>query len=179
MPVPAFALRAIHVDVPWTTLRVSNRPPTGHLLPTDTQRPTTLFIIRETLNYPMTQLLAYSAPVTVQTIGATAVQCRYYLKPATVSTHRVRRNIFTLDSATFTQNMLQVPCQQGPILGFDWVKDQLEKLGLSNIRRVKECYWMRNGYRRYLAPFHYCREVGLEKLFYGGGHVKVIADKAL
>ncbi len=88
-------------------------------------------------------------------------------------------NLFTLDSATFAQNMLQVPCQQGSKLGFDWAKCQLERLGLSNIRRVKERYWMRNDYRKFLAPLHYHREVGIARLLYGGGHVKVIADKPL
>lgn len=86
-------------------------------------------------------------------------------------------NLFTLDSATFTQNVLQVPIQQGAKLGFDWMKEELNSIGLKNIRRVKEQYWIRNDYRKYLAPLHYFREEGLAKILYGGGHVKVICQK--
>lgn len=85
--------------------------------------------------------------------------------------------LFTLDSATFTQNMLQVPIQQGPTLGFEWAKKELENIGMSNIRRVKERYWIRNDYRKFLAPLHYFRELEVARLLYGGGHVKIVAEK--
>ena len=87
------------------------------------------------------------------------------------------QRLFTLDSSTFTQNMLQVPIQQGPSLGFDWIKAQLESLGLKNIRRVKEQYWVRNDFRKYLAPLHYYREAEISRLLYGNGHVKVVCEK--
>jgi ubiquinone/menaquinone biosynthesis C-methylase UbiE len=87
------------------------------------------------------------------------------------------QGLFTLDSSTFTQNILQVPVQQGPKMGFDWIKTQLESLGLKNIRRVKERYWVRNDYRKYLAPLHYYHETEISQLLYGNGHVKVICEK--
>jgi len=87
------------------------------------------------------------------------------------------QRLFTLDSATFTQNMLQVPVQQGPKMGFDWIKSQLESLGLKKVRRVKERYWVRNDYRKYLAPLHYYHETEISRLLYGNGHVKVICEK--
>lgn len=87
-------------------------------------------------------------------------------------------DLFTLDSATFFQNMLQVPIQQGPKLGFGWVRSELEELGMQDIRRVKEAYWIRNDFRKYLAPLHYFRSEGLAKTLYGGGHVRVVAKKA-
>jgi len=86
-------------------------------------------------------------------------------------------DLFTLDSQTFTQNMLQVPIQQGNKLGFNWLKTQLKSCGLKNIRRIKERYWIRNDYRKYLAPIHYYKKNNISKLFYGDGHVKVIAQK--
>jgi len=85
--------------------------------------------------------------------------------------------LFTLDSTTFIQNALQVPVQQGPTLSFEWVKKELEAIGLSNIRRISDRYWIRNDFRKYLAPLHYYRNLEIARLFYGGGHVKVIAQK--
>ncbi len=85
--------------------------------------------------------------------------------------------LFTLDSTTFIQNVLQVPIQQGTTLGFNWVKKELEANGLYNIRRISERYWIRNDFRKYLAPLHYYRDLEIARLFYGGGHVKVIAEK--
>jgi ubiquinone/menaquinone biosynthesis C-methylase UbiE len=38
--------------------------------------------------------------------------------------------LFTLDSSTFVQNVLQVPAQQGPTLSFEWVKKELEAIGM-------------------------------------------------
>ncbi len=87
------------------------------------------------------------------------------------------QTLFTLDSATFTQNMLQVPVQLGTVLGFDWIKDKLDRLGFKNIRRVPEKYWVRSDYRKFLAPLHYNRDTRLSKLLYGDGHVKVVAEK--
>lgn len=86
-------------------------------------------------------------------------------------------NLFTLDTATFTQNVLQVPVQQAPKLSEAWAKDQLAKLGMKNIRRVKERYWMRNDFRRFLAPFHYRVDLPIPKMLYGNGHVKIISEK--
>jgi ubiquinone/menaquinone biosynthesis C-methylase UbiE len=85
--------------------------------------------------------------------------------------------LFTLDTATFTQNALQVPVQQGPKLTEAWAVEKLEKLGMKNVRRVKERYWQREDYRRYLAPIHYRLDLSIPKMLYGNGHVKVIAEK--
>jgi ubiquinone/menaquinone biosynthesis C-methylase UbiE len=107
------------------------------------------------------------------------IKARVFDKSISKSFIKIIEGLFTLDSQTFTQNMLQVPIQQGSKLGFDWLKTQLKNSGLKNIRRVKERYWIRNDYRKYIAPLHYFREKrgGVAKLFYGGGHVKVIAEK--
>jgi ubiquinone/menaquinone biosynthesis C-methylase UbiE len=86
-------------------------------------------------------------------------------------------SLFTLDSKTFTQNMLQVPAQHGPRLDFIWIETQLKILGFKNIKRIKERYWKRNDYRKYLAPLHYFRKKKLAKVLYGNGHVKVLAKK--
>jgi hypothetical protein len=105
------------------------------------------------------------------------LEARNFDKSQPISLIDAVENFFTLDSATFIQNMLQVPIQQGPKLGFEWMKNQLECIGMSNIRRVKERYWVRNDYRKYLAPLHYFREGETARLLYGGGHVKFIAEK--
>jgi len=85
--------------------------------------------------------------------------------------------LITLDTTTFLQNLLQVPVQQGPRLGWEWVSGQLKALGFVNIRRVQERYWVRNDVRKFLAPLHYFRQRELAGLLYGGGHVRVMADK--
>lgn len=85
--------------------------------------------------------------------------------------------LFTLDSATFTQNALQVPMQQGPKLSEDWAREQLYKLGMKSIRRVPERYWVRNDIRRYLAPLHYRLDLKIPRMLYGNGHVKMICEK--
>jgi SAM-dependent methyltransferase len=105
------------------------------------------------------------------------VKARTFDKSISKSFIETIKNLFTLDSQTFTQNMLQVPIQQGNKLGYDWLKTQLKSSGLKNIRRIKEQYWVRNDYRKYIAPLHYFKKTGVAKLFYGGGHVKVIAKK--
>lgn len=86
-------------------------------------------------------------------------------------------SLFTLDSATFTQNALQVPMQQGPKLSEDWAREQLYKLGMKNIRRVPERYWVRNDIRRYLAPLHYRLDLKIPRMLYGNGHVKMVCEK--
>ena len=85
--------------------------------------------------------------------------------------------LFTLDSATFFQNMLQVPVQQGPLLSLRWGMEMMRDLGLVKIRRVPEVYWIRNDFRKYLAPIHYRIDSPISKLFYGNGHVKLVAEK--
>lgn len=105
------------------------------------------------------------------------VKARAFDKSISKSFIKTIKNLFTLDSQTFTQNMIQVPIQQGNKLGYDWLKTQLKNSGLKNIRRIKEQYWVRNDYRKYIAPLHYFKKKGIAKLFYGGGHVKVIAKK--
>jgi len=85
--------------------------------------------------------------------------------------------LITLDTTTFWQNMLQVPVQHGPLLSEDWGRYEMERCGLINIRRPKGSYWIRNDFRRFLAPFHFSLESPLAKLFYGNGHVKLIAEK--
>ena len=85
--------------------------------------------------------------------------------------------LFTLDSATFLQNMLQVPVQQGPLLSEQWGIATMSGLGLVKIRRVPEAYWIRNDFRKYLAPIHHRLDTPISKLFYGNGHVKLVAEK--
>ncbi len=87
-------------------------------------------------------------------------------------------SLFTLDTTTFWQNMLQVPIQQGPLLSEDWGMSAMSNSGLINIRRPKGTYWIRNDFRRFLAPIHYSAFSPIAKLFYGNGHVKLIAEKA-
>ena len=86
-------------------------------------------------------------------------------------------SLFTLDTTTFLQNVLQVPNQQGPKLDFEWVKNALLECGFKKIKRIPDKYWKRNDLRKFLAPFHYYREYKISKLIYGGGHVKVVAQK--
>ena len=86
-------------------------------------------------------------------------------------------SLITLDSTTFWQNMLQVPIQQGPKLSEQWGMKTMSKHGLENIRRPAGTYWIRNDFRRYLAPIHFSLDSSLARLFYGNGHVKLIADK--
>jgi len=97
------------------------------------------------------------------------------LNPAAISL--ALSKLLTLDSATFFQNVLQVPVQQGPRLSEEWGFSTMKEAGLSNIRRVKESYWKRNDFRKYLAPIHYRLDSPIAKLFYGNGHVKLTADK--
>jgi ubiquinone/menaquinone biosynthesis C-methylase UbiE len=86
-------------------------------------------------------------------------------------------NLITLDSATFWQNMLQVPVQQGPALSEEWGRSEMARNGLVNIRRPKGTYWLRNDFRRFLAPLHFSLGSPLASLFYGNGHVKLTAEK--
>lgn len=85
--------------------------------------------------------------------------------------------LFSLDTANFTQNALQPPMQQGAKLTEAWAREQLYRLGMKNIRRVSERYWMRNDVRRYLAPLHYRLDLPIPRMLYGNGHVKMIAEK--
>ena len=85
--------------------------------------------------------------------------------------------LFTLDSETFIKNILQVPVQQGNLLGFDFIKQELKKLGMKNIRKIPEIYWIRNDFRKFFAPLHYRLDVPLSNILYGGGHVKIICSK--
>lgn len=87
-------------------------------------------------------------------------------------------SLFTLDTITFWRNMLQVPVQQGPLLSEDWGRSTMSNSGLINIRRPKGTYWVRNDFRRFLAPIHYSLSNPIARLFYGNGHVKLIAEKA-
>ena len=87
-------------------------------------------------------------------------------------------SLITLDTTTFWQNMLQVPIQQGPLLSEDWGRCAMANSGLINIRRPKGTYWIRSDFRRFLAPIHYSLSSPIAKLFYGNGHVKLIAEKA-
>jgi SAM-dependent methyltransferase len=96
------------------------------------------------------------------------------LSPAIIS---LVASLFTLDSATFFQNMLQVPVQQGPRLSEEWGFSTMRQVGLTNVRRVKEFYWKRNDFRKYLAPIHYRLDSPTARLFYGNGHVKLVGDK--
>jgi SAM-dependent methyltransferase len=85
--------------------------------------------------------------------------------------------LITLDSTTFWQNMLQVPVQQGPLLSEDWGRSVMENNGLINIRRPKGTYWIRNDFRKFLAPIHFSLGSNTAKIFYGNGHVKLVAEK--
>lgn len=86
-------------------------------------------------------------------------------------------SLFTLDSVTFWQNMLQVPKQLASQLSEEWGVDQYRLNGLINIRRPKGPYWLRNDFRRYLAPIHFSLNNKTARLFYGNGHVKLIGEK--
>lgn len=87
------------------------------------------------------------------------------------------KDLITLDSTTFWQNMLQVPVQQGPLLGEDWGRQEMSRNGLKNIRRPQGTYWVRNDFRRFLAPIHFSLSSPIAKMFYGNGHVKLTAEK--
>jgi ubiquinone/menaquinone biosynthesis C-methylase UbiE len=98
---------------------------------------------------------------------------------ATISKSHVHEiiKLITLDTTTFLQNMLQVPIQQGPLLGFDWVRNILDQQGFGQIQRIPNKYWIRKDVRKFLAPFHFNSENRLSKIFYGDGHLKIIATK--
>lgn len=85
--------------------------------------------------------------------------------------------LFTLDTCTFIKNCLQVPVQQGPKLSMDWASQVLKKNGFSNIKRIPTAYWKRQDVRKYLAPLHFDTTNPLTQLFYGDGHIKLIAEK--
>jgi hypothetical protein len=85
--------------------------------------------------------------------------------------------LITLDTVTFWQNMLQVPMQIGPILSEEWGRQQFKKYGLVEVRRPPGTYWVRNDFRKFLAPIHYRLDRKLAKLFYGNGHVKLIGRR--
>lgn len=86
-------------------------------------------------------------------------------------------SLFTLDTSTFFQNLLQVPIQQGPKLSYEWASSALKAAGFNQITRIPERYWQRSDFRRFLAPLHYRRDVPLAKILYGGGHIKLVAKK--
>jgi len=90
---------------------------------------------------------------------------------------KIFHDLITLDSTTFWQNMLQVPVQIGPILSEEWGRSVMKDNGLINIRRPKGTYWIRNDFRRFLAPIHFSLGGEMAKIFYGNGHVKLVAEK--
>jgi ubiquinone/menaquinone biosynthesis C-methylase UbiE len=84
------------------------------------------------------------------------------------------KDLFTLDSVTFIQNLLQVPIQQASLLSENWGTGVMRAAGLTDVRRVQENYWVRNDFRKYLAPFHFAvRDSKIARLMYGNGHVKL------
>ena len=107
-------------------------------------------------------------------IYQTGLQHDGTLTPAIIS---LVSSLFTLDSTTFLQNMLQVPIQQGPRLSEEWGVSTMKEVGLTNVRRARESYWKRNDFRKYLAPIHYRLDSPTARLFYGNGHVKLVGDK--
>jgi len=87
--------------------------------------------------------------------------------------------LITLDTTTFLQNMLQVPMQIGPELSEAWGKETMTEAGLIDVRRPQGTYWLRNDFRRFLAPIHFVAgRKSIATLFYGNGHVKLTARKA-
>ena len=84
----------------------------------------------------------------------------------------------TLDTITFWQNVLQVPVQLGNDLSEQWGREQFEKLGFVNVKRIPSVYWKRNDMRRYLVPAHYNTDNPVANLLYGDGHIKLIGEKA-
>jgi len=87
-------------------------------------------------------------------------------------------SLFTLDTATFFQNVLQVPRQLGQQLGEAWARAHFEALGFTNVRRVGDRYWQRNDIRKFAAPLHFDHEHPIGRLIYGSGHVKMMAEKS-
>lgn len=98
-------------------------------------------------------------------------------KTIDVSNYEAFFKLFTLDSATFVQNVIQVPVRQEIALGLEWITETLKDLGITKVQRLPTAYWPRNDFRKYLAPVHYDYDNPLTKLFYGDGHLKVIAEK--
>ena len=85
--------------------------------------------------------------------------------------------LLTLDSGTFLQNLMQVPVQQGPLLGERWAPEAFEEGGCTDVRRLADVYWRRHDFRRFLVPFHHSKVGRLATLLYGGGHLKVRARR--
>lgn len=85
--------------------------------------------------------------------------------------------LFTLDTCTFLQNLLQVPVQQGPSLSLEWGIEQFERNGFGSVRRVKNRYWPRSDVRKFLSSVHFDSDNPLTRLFYGDGHVKLTGVK--
>jgi ubiquinone/menaquinone biosynthesis C-methylase UbiE len=87
-------------------------------------------------------------------------------------------NYITLDTCTFLKNMLQVPVQQGAILDYEFASSTLANLGAVNIRKCPNYYFKRKDIRRFLTPFHVTNnESNISRIFYGGGHLKVVCRK--
>lgn len=87
-------------------------------------------------------------------------------------------DLITLGFVTFIHNALQVPIQQGPNLGLAWANEQFIKNGFTSFDRVPDVYWMRNDVRKFLSPAHYDLANPLSKIFYGGGHLKMMGIKS-
>ncbi len=104
-------------------------------------------------------------------------QCEQYDSTLKILTKEFIRNLITLDTTTFFQNMIQVPVQQASILSESWGVEQFSKCGLENIRRPRGAFWARNDFRRYLSPIHFMAATSLSGLFYGNGHVKLTGVK--
>jgi ubiquinone/menaquinone biosynthesis C-methylase UbiE len=104
-------------------------------------------------------------------------KCKMYDQRLSYIPEDFLSSLITLDSTTFWQNWLQVPVQNGPFLSEDWGRTEMAKNGLVNIRRPSETYWLRNDFRRFLAPIHFCLDSPLAKLLYGNGHVKLTGEK--
>lgn len=85
--------------------------------------------------------------------------------------------MFTLDTITFWQNVLQVPVQQGTALDHDWAIAQFEKHGFVDVRRTPPTFWHRKDVRRFLAPFHHNTDNPVSQLLYGDGHLKFVGFK--
>lgn len=98
--------------------------------------------------------------------------------PEIEGTLRAMSAMLTLDTITFWQNALQVPVQQGGDLTESWARKQFARHNFEKVRKVAPVYWQRNDIRRFLAPFHYATSNPISQILYGGGHVKMIGEKA-
>lgn len=85
--------------------------------------------------------------------------------------------LVTVDTVTFFQNVMQAPIQQNTLLNDLELRKIFTALGVSEIQRLPEKYWLRTDFRKYTAPMHYRLDVPIAKLLYGKGRIKMLVKK--